>query len=54
MITAENESIKLLKICFVSSCNRELAKLIAEQNKAIQAQYFSLSCFIKEKYLLGF
>jgi len=41
MTTAEMESMKLERICLVSSLIRELAKLILEQKSAIHADHFS-------------
>jgi hypothetical protein len=39
MTTAEIESMKLLRICFVSSAIRELAKLMQLQYNATQAHH---------------
>lgn len=44
------ESMKLLRICLVSSLMRELAKLMLEQKRAIQADHFS---FIIRPHMLN-
>jgi len=42
MTTAEIDSMKLLRICLVSSLILELAKLMQEQYRAAQAAHFIL------------